>query len=384
MSIDLQIWAATPVNSNCFGDRSKWESRQLGWSRISQNWQILVSRSYRVEPEDVPEDINRLLPGIRWMTNLNLEGKTSSDGLRLLHSTASDLARSTRGAVFNPQEDSVRLPSGVKRLMSPRSKESFDVISMSWWFLESPIASRSGREAFLELLERDLPECLPKRYGRFEPPQHVYEQTGKEHLLKFLDDNLNDIVVWYPHRPVVGVYLALPSPPGKHKQGFRTNHLSIQVEKQVLDEPGWSQALVRFWQETSTLINPIYGDVRVLGRFRWMGATVSPGERHPVTSWWWAGIPQKLGLAAVLGNVYQDLWPNFVRSATTANGLAFASLEDWKSESDLTERVGQAPSNQLLQHDGFARAMTAADYVKAQNKRREYPPGWPFGETFAN
>lgn len=90
-----------------------------------------------------------------------------------------------------------------------------------------------------------------------------------------------------------------------------------------------------------------------------------------------------MGLAAVLGTVYQELWPDFVQSATTADGLAFASLEDWKSESDLTEKVGQAPSNQQLRTDGFAQMVTAEEYLKAQDKRREYPQGWPFGEPFA-
>lgn len=179
MSIDLQIWGTRPVQTDYFRQQSKWELGHSGWSLIRKNWQIVASQSNRVEKEDVPGEINQLLPGIQWLTDLNLEGKSSAEALRLLHSTASDLARSTRGAVFDPQEDSVRLPSGVKRLMLPRSKEPFDVISMSWWFLESPIESRFGREALIELMERDLPECLPKRYGGFEPPQHVYDQTGK-------------------------------------------------------------------------------------------------------------------------------------------------------------------------------------------------------------
>src|SRR5581483_3534629 len=228
------------------------------------------------------------------------------------------------------QEDSVRLPSGVKRLMLPRSKDTFEVVSMSWWFLDSPLLGREGRESFVNLLERTLPEALPKRYGLYEPPQHVYAKTGKAHLLDFIDANLHDMMVFYPQRPVTSFYVGFPNPLGAYKFGFRSNRLEIKVEKEALSQPGWENSLKLFWQQASIRIRPFYGDVRVLGGYRWMGATVAAGHQHPhpVTSWWWTGIPKVLGAAVVLGDTYQKLWPSFVSAATVIDGLAFVSLDD--------------------------------------------------------
>ncbi|HEX6802933.1 MAG TPA: hypothetical protein VF133_04570 [Terriglobales bacterium] len=276
--------------------------------------------------------------------------------------------------------------------MSPRSKETFDVVSLSWWFLDSPIEVQEGRDRLINLLERIFPEVLPKRYGSHEPPQLVYAQTGREHFLSFLDENLHDIKVWYPHRPVVSVHLNFPKPIGAHKLGFRTNCFSIEVEKRALTEPGWATTIRHLWREVSLLINPIYGDVRVLGNYRWMGATVSAGEQHPIKAWWWAGIPQALGNAVVLGNVYQKLWPEFASASTLVRGLAFASLDDWTTRGDLAEKVGEPPQDQVQLPDRFSGIMNADTYreylaelrrVGAHNLRRKYPTGWPFGDPFS-
>lgn len=326
------------------------------------------------------------------MVNKSESGSASSEALRLARSAAADIARSSHGAVLDEQDGSIRLPSGVKRLMSPRSKETFDVVSLSWWFLDSPIEVQEGRDRLINLLERIFPEVLPKRYGSHEPPQLVYAQTGREHFLSFLDENLHDIKVWYPHRPVVSVHLNFPKPIGAHKLGFRTNCFSIEVEKRALTEPGWATTIRHLWREVSLLINPIYGDVRVLGNYRWMGATVSAGEQHPIKAWWWAGIPQALGNAVVLGNVYQKLWPEFASASTLVRGLAFASLDDWTTRGDLAEKVGEPPQDQVQLPDRFSGIMNADTYreylaelrrVGAHNLRRKYPTGWPFGDPFS-
>jgi len=392
MSYDLQVWSVKPLSPEAFPNPGLWQRESAAWTHARKNWQIVVSASDRVEPEDIPEEISKLLPGIEWLTNLNLEGHATTEAFRLARSAARRIARSSYGAVLDQQDGSIRLPSGIKRLMSPRSTETFDVVSMSWWFLDSPIGDSVGREQLVSLFERLVPEVLPKRYGTHEPPQHVYAQAGKEHFLKFLNENLNQLVVWYPHRPVVSVSLQFAHPVGAHKLGFRTNRLNIVVEKEALAQPGWSTNLKRLWEQTSVLVRPIYGDVRILGNYKWMGATVSGGQQHPTKVWWWAGIPEKLGNAVVLGNVYQRLWPAFAAASKMADGLAFSSLEDWATDGDLSQKVGKPPQDQLQileRVDGIIRSEELREYlsevrrVGAQNLKRKYPTGWPFGEPFA-
>jgi len=215
---------------------------------------------------------------------------------------------------------------------------------------------------------------LPRRYGLYEPPQHVYATTGKTHFLEFLNANLHDMMVLYPQRPVTSVYVSFPNPLGAYKIGFRSNLLQIDVEKDALYQPGWANNLKLFWQQASAQIRPLYGDVRILEGYRWMGATVSGSHHdpHPVSSWWWTGIPKVLGAAVVLGDVYQRLWPSFASTASKIDGLAFASIEDWSKNGNLIEKVGPPPDEQVQRSTGF------------ESKKQEYPSGWPFGEPFAS
>jgi hypothetical protein len=390
MSYDLQIWSVRPLDQDAFRHPEMWQKQTSAWILERKNWQIVVSSSDKVTQHDIPEEIRGLLPGIEWLTNINLEGKATAEAHRLAQSSATDIARWTHGAVLDQQDGSIRLPSGVKRFLSPRSKETFDVLSLSWWFLHGSIESRQGREQFVGLLEQMMPEALPKRYGLYEPPQHRYIETGKDHFLRFLDENLHDQVVWYPHRPVVGVDISLPNPVGPNKLGFRTNHLSIDLEKVALSQPGWATTVQRFWKEVSRLIRPIYGDVRVLGNYGWMGATVSSGQQHPVRSWWWAGIPHQLGRAVVIGETYQNLWPKLVANAEVIDGLAFASVGDWNTDADLADKIGEPPPEQVQLPQRFGSVMTIEEhreFMAAQKRgespdRRVYPPGWPFGAPF--
>jgi len=377
MSYDLQVWSALPIHRDAFCEPESWEQGPSCWTHARRNWQIVVSASDRVQPEDVPEEVSRLLPGIEWLTNLNVEGRATAEAFRLAKSTANHIAQAGHGVVLDQQEGLVWLPSGVKRLMLPRDKDVFDVVSISWWFLHSPLLTCEGREGLVNLLERILPEALPKRYGLYEPPQHDYAQTGKSQFLEFLGTNLHDTVVWYPRRPVTWVNMGFPNRLGANRLGFRVNHLSIGVEKNALFQPGWANNLKLFWQGASALIRPFYGDVRILGGYQWRGGTVSAAVRrghaqHPVVGWWWTGIPQDLGSAAVLGEVYQRVWPSFVSAATMIDGLAFAWMDDWSEGSRLTEKVGGAPVEQMQKHPGFVA------------RRQEYPLGWPFGEPFAS
>lgn len=350
-----------------------WQEQTGQWVFHSKTWQLVVSASDKVLIEDVPSEVANLLPGISYLTQINLEGKTTKQAFTLLRTAAKEIARSTHGAILDPQEDSVRLPTGVTRYLRPPREDTTDLIALSWWFLDSPLLADGELDALLSLMERMLPEALPKRYGLYEPPQHVYANTGKAHFLEFLRENLRDIFVWYPHRPVASVYVSIPERLGAYPLGFRANRIAIEVERNVLNQPGWDINLRTFWERASGLIRPIYGDVRVLRGYAFRGAGVFStrnSEEHPVKGWWWAGIPKTLGNAAVLGGVYQERWPEFLAAARVIDGLAFASMEDWALGGDLTEVVGAPPQEQMQPEE------------PSWGEKRIYPSGWPFGDPF--
>ena len=74
--------------------------------------------------------------------------------------------------------------------MPGKTEKTFSVLSFSWWFLDDVMLNEKGRLSFLTLLEKWLPEALPKRYGEYEPPQHLFAKTGVKHLERFMGRHL--------------------------------------------------------------------------------------------------------------------------------------------------------------------------------------------------
>ena len=374
----MEIWSVRPFKREPLGQQKvRRHSAAADPSLSGSGWQIVINTSDKILPEDVEAEVSALVPGIAWLTELNLEGKATNQAVKLLHSTAKEIARRAHGVIVDPQADSVSTPSGVTRFVPPKKEKTFSVLTLSWWFLTDVMLKAPGRRAFLALLERMLPEALPKRYGSYEPPQHLFAKTGMAHLERYLGRHLDDVMVWYPNRPVTGVEVSCPKPLGPDEDGFRTHLVEIQVERSVLNQPGWAENLQQFWRQMTFLLRPIYCEVRTEGGYSRHGgaimfdaAALQQTYPHTTRSWFWRGIPRRLGHAVVLGRVYQRLWPAFVKKVTLEKGFAFATTPDWSDNVDLLKSVGCAPEAiTLLPGEGLG-------------PKQKYPRVWPFDPPF--
>jgi hypothetical protein len=381
VSYDVHIWSVYPISlPSTLPDRAKWQQQGDSWIYEARNWQIVVEHSVKVLSEDIPEEAAKLLAGISYLADLSLEPINAPKNARkLLKAVSAGLSKAAHGLIVDPQTDIIETPSGVKRYQPQKREERFSILDMSWWFGDGPLLKSTGVDDFFNLLEKSLPEAIPKRYGLFEPPQHVYAETGKEHFLAFLHEHLNDVIVWYPNRPVVNVSLHCSVDWGADRRGFRVNYVEIGIESAVLEQPGWKTAISRFWRAASKVIQPFYGDVRTMKGFVRMGATFGSDiqtDFHPVKGPWWTGIPRVMGHAAVLGPPYLSLWPKFVETAKVEDGIAFLSTTDWAGNEEASNLVGGVP-------DAIAQRWvpTWADVPyggKAIRYNTEYPPVWPF------
>jgi hypothetical protein len=212
-------------------DPTTWTLHGQSLTHERRGWQIVISAPIRVLPEDVPEEIARVLSGIGYRTELNLSPIDAPEAARkFLSRSGIAIARATHGVIFDPQADQLTLPSGIKRFVKPEASENASVLSMSWRVVGGPIP-RGEFGRVLDVLETELPEALPRRYGSFEPPEHAYAETGREHFLKFLGEHLRgQVVVWYPSPPVANVHIGLPETIGPSKRGFRCAYFAVDVD----------------------------------------------------------------------------------------------------------------------------------------------------------
>src|SRR5262249_29982623 len=150
--------------------------------------------------------------------------------LKLARKVARAIAQQAHGVVFDPQDDSVTTPAGFKRFSPARHTDRFSIVDMTWWFTDGPLLSEAGLRAFLDVLRRYLPEALPKRYGEYEPPKYRLDVNGLDHFVAFLRDHAEDVIVWYPSHPVVGVSFYTVPNWGVGRQGFKCSYVSIECD----------------------------------------------------------------------------------------------------------------------------------------------------------
>jgi len=385
MSYDLEIWATrTPENlRSVVPDGDRWVARGESLVLDGGSWQIVLGGPEKVEDEDVPDNVRSALPGIRWLYPLNLEPLAAPAAARKsLKSTAKAVAVAAHGAVHDPQEDAVTLPSGIKRYAAPSREKDvrFDVLTLGWWFLGGPLLEPGGYSKFIGLLERFLPDALPRRYGTYEPPQFRFEESGRDHLVTYLAE-ANSSIVWYPTKPVVSVGLGAYEPPGwQGRLGFRSHRVEIELDSAALNQPGWPDQLVASWKEISAFLKPFYGEVRFLGGCIPSRTTYCSDfytEESPTKSWWWRGIPRKPGCAVALGDPYASLWPEFTRLAERKGETCLVTLPQWSKGGSIQEITGPVPEG-LMQR--WTPEMAQASHGGwSMRWNTEYPPVFPFG-----
>lgn len=228
--------------------------------------------------------------------------------------------------------------------------DKFSILQMSWWFDHQHFNHRENLEAFLRLLEKNLPEALPRRYGAYEPPPFKYEETGFDHLVDFLLAEKS--IVAYTTKPVLGISLGLNETSGFVQQGtkrkYKSSYITLSLDADVLSQPDWQMHLPKIWTELSAAIQPFYGDVRVLKNYVSSKTTYyvdATTELHPVKAWWWKGIPQGARLAMVVGQPYRELYSGLAPVAEDKNGLLFLSADKWDDRIDHIGCVPDAPKD---------------------------------------
>lgn len=242
------------------------------------------------------------------------------------------------------------MSSNVKKYSPPQREtgERFSILEMSWWFDHQNFNHRENLEGFFKLLEEYLPEALPRKYGLYEPPQFKYEETGLNHLVDFLLKEKS--IVTATTKPVLGISFGLNEASGfvQHgtKKKYKCSDITISIDADVLCHFDWQEYLPQIWKELSLVIQPFYGDVRVLKNYLSSKTTYrvdGETEQHPVKSWWWRGIPEGLSLAAVIGRPYIELCPEIRSMAKEKKSLHFLSHDKWDCDADSINLMNVAP-----------------------------------------
>lgn len=363
MSYDLKIWSSGKMTeSNPLLIDAGYIFNNDFLVREGNGWQVVISRSAAVEPEDIPDTIMQSLPGISYITEINIEpisapDKIRNETLRLCKA----LAKEMKGVVEDPQDGTVKLPSGIKKVSYDNLKgKKQPLVSLIWYFDDVAFYQSNKIDQFVDLLEKYMPNALPRRYGEYEPPRNKYAETGKAHLIEFLKNESSP--VWYATKPFTYLFISVPdieketqeclqnnliqkdinpqSFYGKAQSKYRCGKIELQMLKEVFLQSDWNLAVKRLFIELSKLLNSFYAEIiekkphMILQKRGW------------VRSWWWRGIPKDLGYSIILNEKYTRQWKRYQKAAKKIPYDFY--MVDCFGESDfnnVNKKVGAVPRN---------------------------------------
>jgi hypothetical protein len=380
MSYDLNLWTVKCVPATAIHELVP--DAKVSNARVElagNGWLVAFEPSTRVELEDIPDEVAAALPGIGWLTSVNMEPITAPNATKnKIKVILKTIAKEFGGVVEDPQADTVSLPSGSKRYRPAMQDIDSRVatLNLNYWFTDSPLRTRAGRELLVDYIARHLPEALPRRYGLYEPPSEKWEIGGKTAFLDFLDRQARDsMVVIYTSRPCVGLSIS-PASVGWIRRGgtqiFRCGCLKLEFEFGALEDDGWRTAVERAWLNITKIVKPFATNVEVVdgwilrGRGRlWSDSRTESSVCSPA----WFGIPRRLGLAFGLAEQYAAYWPQLKTHASLADGLRYVDTRDWRSRRSVSDIVGEAPESirerpgrgRVAGPDGLTRHNAAAE-----------------------
>jgi len=367
MSYDLRIWSTGALREACpLLTEAGYIKNADTWAHEGEDWQATLSPSVAVESEDIPDAAMQMLPGIAYLTEINIEPisapeKTVKATLRLCKALAKEL----NGAVENPQEGTVQLPSGVKKVAynAPSGAEKKQ-LSLIWYFDPFAFHQSDKIDRMIDLLELYMPDALPRRYGDYEPPQYKYAETGKSHLVEFL--KTCDFPVCYGTKPFLHLFLSVPnpeaetqrylengalqptvdaqSPLGRKLTEYRCGKIELQLLRDAFLQPEWNLAVKRLFAEMSKLLQPFCAEIIDDESSMTAAAYLEKKKKRLIRSWWWRGIPRDMGYALLLNKTYCLQWRRFHHNAVQLfDGFFSVDCFGETALCPLQKKIGSVP-----------------------------------------
>lgn len=270
-----------------------------------------------IEPDDVDKRVLAFVLAPRWKTELHIAADATKAGEKAFRSLASYLAKSFDGAVFDPQSDNVVWPAKRQRMFTAAGGEDrIEVVSLVWK-LPYAMKRRDTGRAFLDSLRRQLPEGLPRRFGRHEPFQGKLERDGIE---GFLDDwdaaaaaAYGDRLLFSATAPCFGGRIGFSDPRDGFKWRARAPKcvsIGLDLDGRAFQDERWCLAVERLFLTIAEQLGAFYALTYVeqgwgTSRNRLWADAQTEGYPLPRADRW-LGIPPVPGWLIWFGGPYAE------------------------------------------------------------------------------
>lgn len=280
---------------------------------------LAVDGPFGVDDEDLPAAVARVLLTSRWTVQINLPSDLARREARALERYARAVADASGGVLYDPQADEVVWPRKLKRLREPQVARDDDededeaaVLELQW-LVNRQLTAADG-DALLDVLDRRMPEALPRRFGTFEPMQGRLERHGRAAFTSLWDED--EMVSWKGRRPFEWGFASLwrgwgsaltveenydLTPVIAGHKAPNIDSVSLTFGDDVAADPRWCDALADLFGQVTERMSPFFAAAFM----RWDDDLQ---ETH-LMGRYWLGVPDAPLWLVWVGDEYRELLP---------------------------------------------------------------------------
>ena len=270
-----------------------------------QDAALLLAAPVRCEAEDLDERFFAHIRIPRWLTEITISTHAGVLGIEVARRLATSIAKTTKGAAFDPQEDGVFWPPRKLRSESPSVRtQKIDIVSLHWIVAlpnDPPLRAPKAVEAcgkFLDVIAKVQPAASPLRCGDYEPLQGKGGADFERGCRQIAEAERGGMIFFTAKPPYLGgaVDCAYPRPSLESpKHALSCVKFSVDVDASGLNEVHAEHALLIEFAKIADGLAAMYGAafyLRGYERIRsqlWVpqGAESCP----PLLGNGWIGIP---------------------------------------------------------------------------------------------
>ncbi len=268
--------------------------KSLPASHEGSGWVINIEAAIRIEAEDLAPGLLAMIGRRLWQVDLHLEGETRDASLAKLDEALAALIAAD-GVVYDPQREMLRDAEGERPVVALADLgESDEGFSLNILFNHADLVTPDRMAALLAILEEELPEALPHRYGTYEPPPHRWDQGGRDAFLARWDRQ--DAPFWIGKTPASFIYSAFDFKVTTRRPMFRAGRVDLQFRSKLAKDPAKLLAVLRVAEQFAVELDAFYV------------ALIRGTDIHGP---FWTGLIPTEHLLIILGRPLLDLWPEF-------------------------------------------------------------------------
>jgi len=268
--------------------------KSLPASAAGAHWIVNVEAAIRIEADDLAPGLRALVGRRLWHVDLHLEGEADKAALTALDGIIAALI-SADAAIFDPQRDCVCDRDGEHLVVDLVNLGPCDQgFSLHVLFEKADQVSPERMAKLLAIIEAQLPDALPHRYGTYEPTPFRWDQGGADAFVERWDSK--NAPFWIGRTPVGHVYSSFDYKPSTLPPAFRAGQFDFQFRSKLATEPAKLLGVLRLAEQFAIELDAFYV------------ALVSGNEIHGP---FWKGLIPIDHLLLILGKPLLDVWPEF-------------------------------------------------------------------------